>query len=283
MASKAFHPSSVWNKSKISMVKHLLKLFHMLPDGLKLYLRSFKTQEPELYELAWLVKKGSIAVDVGANKGAYTYALSRIVGTNGMVLSIEPIQELAAYLKRACRQLALPARVEQCCLSDEEGTGNLFIPLQGNELQTGYASLNKLIQGPGEVRHVEKKKLDDMLRERKCRVSFIKCDVEGHELEVFRGACDILKEDRPNLLVEIEQHHFEEPIESRFDFFQKQGYIAYYLDWANGDKELKKVAWGRSLSSTPKEKNEAMDRFGSVYNFIFLPKESAESIKRLLK
>ena len=33
-------------------------------------------------------------------------------------------------------------------------------------------------------------------------VGFIKCDVEGHELEVLRGADQVLREDRPALLVE---------------------------------------------------------------------------------
>jgi hypothetical protein len=37
-------------------------------------------------------------------------------------------------------------------------------------------------------------------------VSFIKCDVEGHEVEVFAGAERILAQ-QPTLLVEIEHRH----------------------------------------------------------------------------
>jgi 23S rRNA U2552 (ribose-2'-O)-methylase RlmE/FtsJ len=78
----------------------------MLPDGMKLYLRSFKVQEPELYELGWLVEKDTIAVDIGANKGAYTYAISKVVGKKGLVVAIEPIetfakQDIPAVIKNA--------------------------------------------------------------------------------------------------------------------------------------------------------------------------------------
>jgi len=180
--------------------------------------RSFKKQEQEFYELPWLVEKDTIAVDIGANKGAYTYALSRLVGKNGWVIAVEPIEELAAYVARGCHQLHLPVQVEQCCLSDNEGAGHLFIPIEKKELQTGLATLNKETTIQGQNRQVKIRCLDKLLHNRNKRVSFIKCDVEGHELKVFQGALEILKSDRPNILVEIEQHHCDEPMKSRFDF-----------------------------------------------------------------
>ena len=85
--------------SKITL-KILLKIFHCLPDSFKLLIRSYKKQEPELYELGWLVQQSSIAVDIGANKGAYTYVLSKLVGKKGYVVAVEPIVELADYLRR---------------------------------------------------------------------------------------------------------------------------------------------------------------------------------------
>jgi FkbM family methyltransferase len=267
-------------KYKSLIVKNLLKLFHMLPFGLQLYLRSFKAQEPELYELGWLVEKATIAVDIGANKGAYTYAISKVVGKKGLVVAIEPIEELAAYLQQACCQLSLPVKVEQCCLSDKEGEDNLFIPVKDGKLQTGFATLNKKDQGDGNIRKVKTRRLDDMLRDRNQRVSFIKCDVEGHEMEVFRGAFDILKSDRPNLLVEIEQCHFDGPIKKRFEFFQENDYVGFFLSYYNGAKELKKVDLDWFAPSPLNEKTQILD---AVINFIFLPKESANSSHFILK
>ena len=38
-------------------------------------------------------------------------------------------------------------------------------------------------------------------------IGFIKIDVEGHELDVLRGAEVTLRRDQPNLLIEIENRH----------------------------------------------------------------------------
>lgn len=258
------------------LMKSLLRIFHSLPDGLKLFIRSYKEHEPELYELRWLVERASLAIDVGANKGAYTYALSKLVGKKGHVIAIEPIAELASYLQNACAQLLLPVTVEQCCLSSINGEGELFIPIaMAGELLTGFASLNKLNKfSDGEIRKVNLKRLDDMLRHRKLRVSFIKCDVEGHEVEVFRGATDILKTDRPNLLVEIEQRHSDIAIEKHFDFFRAQKYKGFFMDENNGIKCLD------AFDVVEYQSSSSVEDCGSkkyVYNFIFLPNEKPDA------
>ncbi|MEX2496237.1 MAG: FkbM family methyltransferase, partial [Woeseia sp.] len=53
-------------------------------------------------------------------------------------------------------------------------------------------------------------------------VRFIKCDVEGHELEVFKGAAGILRRDGPVLLFEC--HHNEAEEGSLFSFLSELGY-----------------------------------------------------------
>jgi FkbM family methyltransferase len=254
----------------------LLKVFHLLPDGMKLFIRSYKKHEPELNELRWLVERSTLAVDVGANKGAYTYALSKLVGKGGHVIAIEPIAELSRYLRIACTQLSLPVTVEQCCLSSVNGEGELFIPTSElGEFLTGLASLNKLDKSSdGEIIKVNLKRLDDMLKYRKLRISFIKCDVEGHELEVFRGAIDILKTDRPNLLIEIEQRHSDITIKEHFDFFLAQNYKGFFLDESNDIKSLD------AFDVATYQSNSSIESCGSkkyVYNFIFLPNEKSDA------
>jgi hypothetical protein len=55
--------------------------------------------EPELHELPRLVRRGSIAIDVGAHFGTFSYTLARLVGKQGLVLSFEPIEEDAILIK----------------------------------------------------------------------------------------------------------------------------------------------------------------------------------------
>jgi FkbM family methyltransferase len=43
-------------------------------------------------------------------------------------------------------------------------------------------------------------------------LSFVKIDVEGHEVEFLRGAAHLIRRERPHLLVEVgEKHLTEEP------------------------------------------------------------------------
>jgi len=251
------------------LIKKLLIMFHMLPPGLKLFIRSFKNQEPELYELNWLVGRDSIAIDIGANNGSYTYAISRLIGKKGMVVSIEPISYLYEYLKKACKQLRIPGEVHQLCLSSKKGESKLFIPeSKGGEPLTGLASLELAGDSSGQYQKINLETLDNLLKKRTKKISFIKCDVEGHEIEVFKGAHDILTKDRPNLLVEIEEAHSAESIYKRFNFFFAYNYNGYFLDRDNALTEIKKFKVEIHQNTTTDN-----DKNNYIYNFIFLPAE----------
>jgi hypothetical protein len=56
---------------------------------------------------------------------------------------------------------------------------------------------------------------------------FIKCDVEGAEVEVFRGAQRILTEKRPGILCEM---HSEENRRILLEDFARFGYVCTALD-----------------------------------------------------
>jgi FkbM family methyltransferase len=106
-------------------------------------------------------------------------------------------------------QRFLPRNVElhHCALSSAPGRASLrFDP--GNTGIGTIESFNRLDKNPGirqvESVDVEVRRLDDF---QLGPVSFIKIDVEGHELEVLKGARQLLERNRPVLLIEIEQRH----------------------------------------------------------------------------
>ena len=65
------------------------------------------------------------------------------------------------------------------------------------------------------------------------QVDFIRCDTEGAEHAILKGATKILKRDRPVLMFEIHPHslkrNFNSSAESVWQFFQEHDYQMYYL------------------------------------------------------
>ena len=63
------------------------------------------------------------------------------------------------------------------------------------------------------------------------RVDLIKCDVEGHELDVFEGAAETLKTHRPTLLFECEERHRPRGgVRGVFAFLAGLGYEGFFFD-----------------------------------------------------
>src|SRR4029078_11127623 len=84
--------------------------------------REVRGVEPELAMLRELVPVGSTAIDVGANRGYYSWALSRVVAS---VEAFEPNPLLAKFAKAKLRR---KAHVHEVALSDHGGTATLYIP-----------------------------------------------------------------------------------------------------------------------------------------------------------
>lgn len=159
-----------------------------------------RTEAAEVAFLRAHVSTGQVAVDVGAHRGALTYWMLTAVGRTGRVVAVEPIPELAAYLRRLGTEGGFDRlRVVESALSSASGTTTLHVPSAG---YTGTASVVAQADGHTPV-SVDMTTLDALCAHQDARpVGFIKCDVEGHELDVLVGAERVLREDRPVLLVE---------------------------------------------------------------------------------
>ena len=177
-------------------------------------------------------RPGTLALDIGAHKGGYTYWLAQSVGAAGRVYAFEPQPQLARNLRRSFD----PTRVvvENAAVSDHEGAMTLHIPTDGRPSPGASLEQTSTATATGHAITVRVLALDHYLAERTAPVSFLKCDVEGHELSVFRGAEQLLRRDRPVLLFECEQrHHGDRPIAEVFDYLQSLGYSGRFF---HGDR-----------------------------------------------
>src|SRR5262249_30908475 len=92
----------------------------------------------------------------------------------------------------------------------------LWLPPGGKGTE-GLASLHP--QGPGRTVMVETIRLDDLDVD---NVGVIKIDVEGHELNVLRGAEDLVRRWLPILIVEIEEKRA--PVAGTIGLLESWGY-----------------------------------------------------------
>ena len=159
-----------------------------------------KHDRAEISFLLQHVSPGQTAVDIGANKAGYTYWLHRAVGKNGQVFAFEPQSQLTSYACDVKRILRMNnVTVVNTGLSSRSGTRELFHPAIH---PCGGATL-EAYEVEGTFTSVTVGTLDDYFQDRPRRpVGFIKCDVEGHELDVFKGGEELLLTDRPTLLFE---------------------------------------------------------------------------------
>lgn len=177
-------------------------------------------EKPECDFALACIQPGQTAIDIGAHKAAFTYWMWRAVGRTGFVWAFEPQSALAAICQRFADTVQNVA-VEQMALSDQKGTGVLKIAK--DDLSCG-----SLVEpeGPGEVtlEEVPKIALDDFLLDHDAKrpVSFIKCDVEGHELEALKGCGNILSQDRP--VVMLESFDRDNPA---FEFLEGLGFVGH--------------------------------------------------------
>jgi FkbM family methyltransferase len=143
----------------------------------------FETREIEL--LCSLVKPGDCVLDVGANIGLYSLALSRAVGASGCVIAVEPDPDNRALLRRnleanGCSNVTI---IEEA-LGDESRTALLYGPVdnRGALSTTDYRGL-----GASRAIPIRMRRGDSVIRQIGRSPRLAKIDVEGAEPLVIAG------------------------------------------------------------------------------------------------
>jgi FkbM family methyltransferase len=158
-----------------------------------------------------LVRPGDVVFEVGPNRGYYTCLFSRLVGRTGRVHAFEPVPESYAILQEALTGEPTGANVDAqlCAVADHEGSATVFVP----GVDDGQASLRRHSAGSwagaSSVRELTCSTITlDAYASRRGieRNDLLKCDVEGAELLVLRGAEAVLARCQPALHLEMSGH-----------------------------------------------------------------------------
>ena len=177
--------------------------------------------ERELTLLPRLCDRSKLSIDVGASLGTYTMHLlcySRAC----MAFEVRPQQ---AEALRALFE-GSPVAVEAVGLSSRDGVAELRMTVDELGRSTLHADNALDAAGKVEAIRVPVRTLDSYDLS---NVGFIKIDVEGHELDVLRGAEATLRRNRPNLLIEVEDRHSPDAVRRVTDHLRQRGYRGSFL------------------------------------------------------
>jgi FkbM family methyltransferase len=179
------------------------------------------------------LKPGYVAIDVGANSGCHTLVMANAVGSKGKVVAFEPNPRMFDRLQ-ANVQLNRFDNVDLCpvALSDQNGIVTLHIPKVGDYNQ-GLGSIHSAnLENASDQIDVPKISLDDWVNQHcPSRIDLIKIDVEGHEMLVFKGAYQTLKNFKPILIFEFSERQWRnagvatEEVEKLLDDLQYDLYV----------------------------------------------------------
>jgi FkbM family methyltransferase len=141
------------------------------------------------------LRPGDTVIDVGANIGAFTIPMAKLVGPDGAVIAFEPGKTNAEILRKnvAANGLDNVVEVFEEAASNKKG----FIPVSYDWPSEHYPKVGRTTDGPT-VRTMT----IDSLELAKCK--FIKVDVDGHELEVLKGATETIRRCQPMIFIENE-------------------------------------------------------------------------------
>ncbi|MDB5875808.1 MAG: FkbM family methyltransferase [Ramlibacter sp.] len=161
-----------------------------------------------------LIAAGDVVLDIGANIGAHTLQLAKLVGPAGRVLAFEPTDFAFRKLQRNIELnpgLASRITAYNCFLAAQNGD-----PLPDSI----YSSWPLIAEPELHAKHLGRamptksastRSVDSVLAEAgDPPVRLVKLDVDGFECEILRGAAKLLSVQKPLFVMELAPYVLEE-------------------------------------------------------------------------
>lgn len=175
-----------------------------------------------------IVRKGDVCIDIGANLGYFTVPMARIVGKQGMIYSVEPVKPALKVLRSNTKRfsnvkifpVALGSKNDKVMLGNRTMEKNNYIATGSNFVMENKSNEKVDVDFEAEMR-----KGSELFQDLN-QLDFIKCDVEGYEINIIPEMKDIIFKFRPVLLVESNGENRRQLI----DLFSKENYNIFILN-----------------------------------------------------
>ncbi len=195
------------NAEKIAVLQTGARLQVTLSEHMFRHLYFYGVHEQEVTALVvHLAGAGQTWLDVGGNIGYFSVLLSSLVGPSGRVHVFEPNSTVADYIQRSVSlNKAENIYLNQAAVSSASGDEiTLYVPVDANATDGGSGRSSLIPQSDivqtREVR-VPVVALDDYIEQKQIAVDFMKIDVEGFEIQAFKGMSKTLTAHPPKVII----------------------------------------------------------------------------------
>jgi FkbM family methyltransferase len=223
------------------------------------------------------VHKGDTVLDIGANVGYYTALLDGLVSPDGQVHSFEPGRGTFARLQETKDLLKLDRTfLHAKAISDHVGQIDFWVSTSGSDAQQSTVKVAAL--GEQTRRNsVEATTLDAFVAGLNSKggacIAFVKCDIEGAELFMIRGARSLIHSESPPIwLIEHNREALTDHGSSSCDLVSPFGDFEIYfvpLSWPPSKMAIQQAdKWSGVPAELPDE-----------CNLIIVPKWGAHAIR----
>jgi len=205
--------------TKIIKVKRRGILWELdLTEGIDFSIFIFGLFEKETSQaIKRLVANNSIVIDIGANIGAHTLPMANLVGREGKVYAIEPTKYAYSKLKKNLlinKFLSKRVQADQIMLINNDNKIKIKDLYSSWPLSNGYKNEKRHSVHQGVLRTTcgaKQTTLDDYVSANNISsLDLIKLDVDGNELEIIKGAKNVLKNMKTTLIMELAPEQYDD-------------------------------------------------------------------------
>ena len=208
---------------------------------------------------SWLCRRSNVIFDIGANTGIYAL-IAKAVNNSALVVAVEPVERVFRKLEANIALNHWDVKTFNAAASDSTGTAILYdMPEHDHvlsvSLESGWNSKSTKLR-PVEIPTYTVTELLNQVGA--SSVDLLKIDVETHEPAVLKGFEELLRRDRPTLLIELLNDDVALQVAH---LVQGLDYVYYNID---------DITW-------PPQRVDALTR-SKHFNFLICRKEVATAI-----
>lgn len=191
-----------------------------------------------------LAREGGMIVDIGAHTGDTTVPMALAVKKKGLVLGIEPNQYVYKILEKNAQLNLEHTNIHPYCFAATKNEGIFSFNYSDasfcnggflTQIKNRHHKHNYQLKVYG--KNLEKFLLMHYYSDLE-RLDLIKVDAEGYDKEILKTIPNILKDYKPNLMVECYKRLTNKERYELFDILNDYGYEVFYLEnfEVNGNK-----------------------------------------------